>query len=109
MGFDSFQDSMRRTAKELPRKDALVHGALLISGEAGELADAIKKHIVYNQELDEDNVIEELGDVLWGVAYMADIIGVNLNDVAGRCVNKLARRYPERYSDKLAATRLDKK
>ena len=40
----------------------LLHMAVGISGEAGELLDAIKKNAIYGRALDVNNVIEELGD-----------------------------------------------
>ena len=44
------------------------HATLGLIGEIGELCDAIKKHEIYNQELDIVNVKEELGDILYYVA-----------------------------------------
>ena len=41
-----------------PRKVHLWHMLTGIETEAGELMDAIKVHVVYNQELDLENVIE---------------------------------------------------
>ena len=41
----------------------LWHMATGVSGEAGELLDAVKKHVIYNKELDRENIIEELGDL----------------------------------------------
>lgn len=34
-----------------------------VSGEAGELLDAVKKSVVYKKPLDRENVVEELGDL----------------------------------------------
>jgi len=44
---------------------SLLHGAIGISGEAGELLDAVKKHVFYGKPLDVNNVKEEISDVLW--------------------------------------------
>src|SRR5690554_4006225 len=41
----------------------LLHMTCGVSGEAGELLDAIKKHVFYRKPLDMENVIEELGDI----------------------------------------------
>ena len=46
-----------------PIKSNLLHMVLGISGEAGEILDAIKKHVIYNKGLDLEHVIEELGDL----------------------------------------------
>jgi len=55
---------------EMTGHDAhLIHMVLGISGESGELLDAIKKHTIYHKPLDIGNVIEELGDIefIWKV------------------------------------------
>jgi NTP pyrophosphatase (non-canonical NTP hydrolase) len=86
----------------------LNHMALGIAGEAGELVDCIKKHTIYNKPLDEENAIEEVGDILWYAANLCNILGITLETAAKRNIGKLALRYPEKYTDELASARLDK-
>jgi NTP pyrophosphatase (non-canonical NTP hydrolase) len=83
--------------------------AVGVSGEAGELLDAVKKHAIYNLPLDRDNVIEELGDLEF---YLR---GIRLNLVITRyeCllsnIKKLRKRYGKKYSNRAAKERKDKK
>lgn len=106
--FQSYQSLAMRTAKQMEPKDDLMHAALGLTGEAGEFADAVKKHLVYGRPLDKANATEEVGDILWFVALACNTLGVDMGQVAQENINKLKRRYPDAYSDKLAAERLDK-
>lgn len=86
----------------------LVHMALGIAGEAGELVDAIKRATVYGRDLDVENVIEELGDLEFYMEGMRAIIGVTRERVLNNNIAKLARRYGDQYSDRAAIERKDK-
>jgi NTP pyrophosphatase (non-canonical NTP hydrolase) len=67
----------------------------------------LKKHLFHGKPLDADEVIKELGDVLWYVAGMATAIGVSLDDVGQRNVDKLRKRYPDGFSVEASAQRAD--
>jgi NTP pyrophosphatase (non-canonical NTP hydrolase) len=86
----------------------LLHAAVGISGEAGELLDAIKKTWVYEKPLDIANVIEELGDLEFYMEAMRAQLGVTRVQVIEANVAKLTKRYPTGYSDEAAQARADK-
>lgn len=108
MTLTEYQLQAARTAKRGDFEFDLIHVALGATGEAGELADAIKRFAIYRHGLDGQHVLEELGDLLWFVALGCTVMGVTLDEVAEANIAKLRRRYPDRYSDALAAARLDK-
>lgn len=108
MDFHAYQELAGRTAKPMTMQGNLLHSALGLAGEVGELTDTIKRKFVYGQELDVDNIKEELGDILWFVALCADAVNLNMGDIAKANIDKLACRYPGTYTDHHAAQRLDK-
>lgn len=98
LGLNEYQDIARRTAIY---KDAIVYPALGLSGEAGEVAEKIKKLIrdkggiagLAEMELeDRQAVAKEIGDVMWYCANLALDIGYKLEDVAKINIGKLAQR-----------------
>jgi len=86
----------------------LLHGALGISGEAGELLDAVKKTIMYGKPLDKANVLEELGDIAWYMAIALEAVGSDFSEVMSLNQAKLDKRYPGGFTEVLAQLRLDK-
>ncbi len=86
----------------------LLHAQIGLSGEVGELADAIKKHVMYGKELDITNLKEECGDVLWYMAILLDEIGSSFGEVMAINDAKLKTRYPNGFTEKHASLRLDK-
>lgn len=98
---DGYQRLTRRTAGDT----SLAVLALGIAGEAGEVADTVKKHVGHGHPLDFDHLAEELGDLLWYVAALADAVGASLSDIANFNVEKLRRRYPDGFSTERSLNR----
>lgn len=106
---NQYQMLAMRTAKDMGSFQMnLIHGALGISSDAGELVDAIKKHTIYGKELDIHNCVEEIGDCLWFLALLCYCLGTNMDLVMKANIEKLAIRYPDKYSDQAAIDRADK-
>ena len=80
-----------------------------ISGEAGELLDAIKKHVIYQKPLDRENAIEELGDIEFYLEGLRQGLGISRQETLDANIKKLSVRYAGlQYSDTAAQTRADK-
>ncbi|HEY6435469.1 MAG TPA: nucleoside triphosphate pyrophosphohydrolase family protein [Ignavibacteriaceae bacterium] len=92
----------------LPEMYDLLHATLGISGEAGELLDAVKKSFIYSKPLDRINAREELGDLMWYIALACRTLDVTLEELMQENIDKLTKRYPEKYTDEHASARLDK-
>jgi NTP pyrophosphatase (non-canonical NTP hydrolase) len=107
MTLDEYQKLAARTIGTRTHADQLSNMALGLAGEAGETADMLKKHLFHGKPLDHDEVVKELGDVMWYVAGMATAIGISLDDVAQRNVDKLRKRYPDGFSAEASQKRAD--
>jgi len=86
----------------------LIHALLGLASETGEFAGSLKKTLIYDAPLDTENLAEEIGDILWYMAVVANALNIHLSDVAEANIQKLRKRYPEKYTDELAIRRLDK-
>ena len=73
-----------------PKDKALEYLALGLVGEAGEVANKIKK--VIRDGTSPNNVRDELGDVLWYLAMLSTELGYSLDTVADKNLWKLANR-----------------
>jgi NTP pyrophosphatase (non-canonical NTP hydrolase) len=71
-----------------------VYPVLGLCGEAGEVAEKIKKHIRDSLDFNDTRmeVMRELGDVLWYAAELARQWKLSLDDVAAANLAKLADR-----------------
>jgi len=98
MTFNNYQTNASRTAfyPRVFKNQGLYYTALGLAGEAGEVANKVKKVMRDNngnlEEKAKAEIFDELGDVLWYCATIADEIGVNLEDVAKLNLIKLKDR-----------------
>lgn len=87
----------------------LIHATMGIVGEAGELLDGIKKHVIYDKPLDFENVVEELGDMEFYMEQLRQRLGITREQTLEANIAKLKVRYAGlAYSDKEAQDRADK-
>lgn len=97
MNFEEYQSEASQTALYPRRMSNLEYPTLGLAGEAGEVANIVKKI-----QRDHDGVLtdetraklkDELGDVLWYISACADELGLTLDEIAAYNVNKLAKRH----------------
>lgn len=100
--FDQYQELSKQTAQGYADADGMTAAhnpqmsalflAVAINGEAGELAEKVKKHV----REDDDEYLEEaeaeMGDILWYMAQLASLLDVSLGDVADENLGKLLDR-----------------
>ena len=96
MDLSEYQALSRRTATYPRAGEDMTYPALGLCGEAGEVAEKVKKTIrddggVLSDERREA-LSRELGDVLWYVSQLATEAGLDLEELAEANLEKLASR-----------------
>ena len=108
MTLDDYQRLAARTiGADRTHEQQLANAALGLAGEAGEVADAMKKHLFHDWPLDRDAMAKELGDCLWYVAAMATALGMRLDEIGADNIEKLRRRYPDGFSAERSLNRTE--
>ena len=79
-----------------PREQAIIYPTLGLTGEAGEVANKVKKIIRDGSNKNDDNLVSEIkseiGDCLWYIAVLASDFNIKLSDIASTNLEKLANR-----------------
>lgn len=92
-----------------PASAHALHMAIGVSGEAGELLDAVKKYAVYVKPIDRENVIEELGDLEFYMEGLRQGLGILREETLTANTLKLSKRYTDKkFSNEQAQLRADK-
>ena len=109
MNFNEYQQLALRTASTLDNDKLILNGALGLAGESGEVADLIKKHLFQGHELNKAKIKDELSDIMWYIAIMAQGIGIELDEVPTHNVDKLRKRYPNGFEANRSINREEEK
>jgi NTP pyrophosphatase (non-canonical NTP hydrolase) len=92
---DMYQKVAKTTAI-YPREQAIIYPTLGLTGEAGEVANKVKKIIRDGTDKNNEDMVQEIsaeiGDCLWYIAVLADDIGFKLSDIANSNLIKLENR-----------------
>jgi len=94
MTLNEYQHAALETAV-YPEEYRIIYPALGMTGEAGEVADKVKKVIRdYGSFTDERKreIVKEIGDVLWYCAVLANDLGYTLEEVGIINIEKLKSR-----------------
>lgn len=102
--FDEYQGFVA-SMKIYPEKFAIIYPALGLAGEAGEIAEKVKKWIrdqpgklitdegvIFIETDRREAILKELGDPLWYITSMAADLGYTLQDVVDANYEKLTSR-----------------
>lgn len=96
MDFKEYQEKSRKTAKYPDVGENYIYPTLGLAGEAGEVAEKIKKVMRDKggrvDDATREDIKKELGDVLWYITQLATELGISLDDVAESNIKKLYDR-----------------
>ena len=96
MELNHYQRESRKTALYPDVGINAIYPTLGLVGEAGEVADKVKKILRDKKglfdEKSKDEIKLELGDVLWYISQLASELGYELDDVANSNLQKLKSR-----------------
>ena len=108
MQLNEYQELAARTlGRDRTHEQQLANAALGLAGEAGETADVIKKHLFHATPLDQDALVKELGDCLWYIGAFATVLGLTLDEIAQKNIDKLRKRYPEGFDPERSRNRTE--
>lgn len=93
MKLNDYQNQAKNTAI-YPKDKAVVYPALGLAGEAGEVANKVKKVLRDRTEIKDvsKDIASEIGDCLWYISLLADDIGWDLESIAKLNIDKLQDR-----------------
>lgn len=96
---------------EIPDNEImLVWNAIGLAGEAGEVAELVKKGVFHRHGIDSEfraKMVKELGDVMWYAAAICTKLDMDLGVIMEVNIRKLEERYPSGFSSQDSKRRVD--
>lgn len=94
----SYRSEVLRTCPSVADgPQTILCASLGLAGESGEFVDLLKKHLFHGHPFDREKLILELGDIRWYLELAAHALGVSMEEVEKRNVEKLRKRYPDGF------------
>jgi NTP pyrophosphatase (non-canonical NTP hydrolase) len=110
MKMNQYQDLTARTAPHFDDiTEEITAWTMGIAGESGEVADFVKKCVWHNHPWNHEKLAYELGDLLFYIARLSNVIGYSLDEVAVMNQRKLYERYPNGFNSSDSINRKDDK
>ena len=93
-----FKDYQKKIYRAIPdhesQKDEVLHWAIGLSEECGEVMSVLKHHYYGGEDFNREELIKEIGDVLWYTAALCTAAHINMDATAQLNVEKLLHRFP---------------
>lgn len=109
MNFDQYQiEALKTRNQSLDWLENVQHSLLMLASEVGEIAGTYQKFVYQGHDVPKpEDTAKELGDVLWAMSNLADLVGYSLEEIAEMNIAKLRKRYGESFSEEGSVNRLD--
>ena len=95
--------------KDISKDEELIGYTLGLCGEAGEFSDLIKKSMFHGAEINPTDLLYELGDVLYYLVAICNVLGIDFYEVAMNNNAKLIARYPNGFSCEDSNNRIEER
>ncbi|KRM12500.1 nucleoside triphosphate pyrophosphohydrolase family protein [Paucilactobacillus suebicus] len=95
MEFNEYQAAAKRTL--YGNEQVLTNCALGLASESGQVVDIVKNYTFRGQKLSKDQLIHEMGDVLWYLSQVAEWADIPFDEIAKNNIEVLNKRYPHGY------------
>ncbi len=110
MNYKKYQEESGRTFayRKEPLNEAdtdLLHCAIGVATESGELMDQFKRHIFYGKPLDKVNLEEEVADIMWYIANLCRLSDMDFEKLLQNNIDKLRIRFPDKFTMENALNR----
>ncbi len=106
MDFDEYQRLAARTINpKLTDGEKLAHGLYGLASEAGEVCAIFQKRL-QGHRAERENLVDEMGDVLWMLAEICTVSDIDLREAAEHNIDKLKKRYPDGFNPERSVHRV---
>lgn len=83
----------------------LIHAAMGLASESGEVLDAVKAHLFYGKPIDKVNLVEEAGDICWFLSLLLQQFDLTIEQAVAGTKAKLQQRYGSEFNQDGALNR----
>lgn len=92
---------------DLSVDEQMKNASMGLAGEAGEAVDIIKKYAYQGHELEVEELLDELGDVIYYLYWLCILFQIDFSEICFNNMNKLTKRYPNGFEEERSINRAE--
>ena len=82
----------------LTKTESIFSATMGLVGESAEVSEIIKKRYFHGKEIPQDDLMKEVGDVCYYLAWFCHLQGIDISQAMERNIEKLQKRHPKGFS-----------